>query len=153
MEDPPATRKILAEVTCEEPEGALEAAGQIRVKGVHAVAVLLEPAPRNLKFLDLGFPFRLRGGSAEKEVGNDWSQSIGLSAPHANDEDIGATKPDITYERDAVDAACGTCHTTHDVPARQVVARFLEGRPPAGAGPICTDCHGSHRIARAAETR
>ena len=70
----------------------------------------------------------------------------GLSAAHANDEDVGATKPDITYRRDQVDAMCRTeCHTDHDVPAREVLARFQQ-RKPAAAPIVCTDCHGDHRI-------
>lgn len=73
----------------------------------------------------------------------------GLSAAHANDEDIGATPPDITYERDKVDAACTACHETHDAAASKVVARFVE-RKLTGASPVCTDCHGHHRIAEAA---
>lgn len=72
----------------------------------------------------------------------------GLSAGHANDEDIGATPPDITYERDKVDAACTACHETHDAPANKIVARFIE-RKLTDSSPVCTDCHGHHRIAEA----
>jgi hypothetical protein len=78
-------------------------------------------------------------------------QCHGLSAKHANDENVGATKPDITFKRDQVDAACGKCHPRHNVPAKQVIARFTERRLPANSAPICTDCHGQHKIARAAE--
>jgi hypothetical protein len=70
----------------------------------------------------------------------------GLSAAHANDEDIGATPPDITYERNEVDGACGECHEEHDVPAGEVVARFMERKLSPEQPPICTDCHGHHRI-------
>jgi len=71
----------------------------------------------------------------------------GLSAGHANDEDIGATPPDMTFKRKEVDASCGKCHQEHDVPARKVIARWLKrGRPPLPA--ICTDCHGAHKIER-----
>lgn len=70
----------------------------------------------------------------------------GLSAAHANDENIGATKPDITYRRDQIDAMCSKeCHTQHDVPAGEVLARFQE-RKPAASPVVCTDCHGHHRI-------
>jgi hypothetical protein len=69
----------------------------------------------------------------------------GLSAAHANDEDVGATKPDIAYRRDQVDAMCAECHETHDVPARDVIARFVERKIAAKAA-VCTDCHGHHRI-------
>ena len=34
----------------------------------------------------------------------------GLSAAHANDEDIGATKPDIVYAQDQIDTMCVECH-------------------------------------------
>jgi len=74
-------------------------------------------------------------------------QCHGLSAPHANDEDIGATKPDITFKRDAVDAACRKCHETHDVAPAKVTARWQARKSPPD--PICTSCHGSHKIARA----
>lgn len=69
----------------------------------------------------------------------------GLSAAHANDENIGATEPDITYKRDQVDRSCEKCHEEHDVPATEVIARFLE-RKPAQAPAACTDCHGTHKI-------
>jgi hypothetical protein len=74
----------------------------------------------------------------------------GLSAAHANDEDIGATKPDITYRRDQVDAMCIECHDTHDVAARDVIARFVERKIDTAAA-VCTDCHGHHRIEVPAE--
>ena len=69
----------------------------------------------------------------------------GLSAAHANDEDIGATKPDKMYKRGRVDAMCSKCHEEHDVPAAKVVGRFIE-RKPAQSPTVCTDCHGQHKI-------
>ncbi|MHB8897507.1 MAG: cytochrome c3 family protein [Thermoguttaceae bacterium] len=74
----------------------------------------------------------------------------GLSAAHANDENIGATKPDITYPRDKIDASCLKCHEEHDVAARDVIARFLE-RELKDPKPLCTDCHGAHKIERVDE--
>jgi len=74
----------------------------------------------------------------------------GLSAPHANDENIGATPPDVVFKRDEVDASCEECHEDHDAPGAEVVARFVE-RELADPHPICTDCHGTHKIERAAE--
>jgi len=76
----------------------------------------------------------------------------GPSDKHANDENIGATKPDILIPRAKVDASCTACHKSHDVAPARVLARFVERRLPAAAQPVCTECHGSHRIARAAET-
>jgi hypothetical protein len=70
----------------------------------------------------------------------------GPSVAHANDEHVGATKPDIVFPRARIDTACAACHRDHDVPARKVVARFLERKLPARASPVCTDCHGTHRI-------
>jgi len=72
----------------------------------------------------------------------------GASVAHANDEHIGATRPDITYPRGKVDGSCVVCHEEHDVPATKVIARFLERKLPAQRVVICTDCHGSHRIAK-----
>ncbi len=69
----------------------------------------------------------------------------GLSAAHANDEDVGATKPDVMYERNQVDAMCGKCHEDHDVSAVKVILRFVERRP-AFSPVVCTDCHGTHKI-------
>lgn len=62
----------------------------------------------------------------------------GLSAGHANDENIGATPPDIIIERNQVDAMCLKCHQRHDIPAEELAVH----KSP----PICTDCHGNHRI-------
>ena len=62
----------------------------------------------------------------------------GLSAAHANDENIGATPPDVSFDRDEVDAMCLKCHERHDILAEEVAVRE---QPP-----VCTDCHGGHRI-------
>lgn len=75
----------------------------------------------------------------------------GLSAAHANDENIGATPPDHVYQRHQVDAQCGRCHAEHNVPARDVVARWLDRKLDPQQQPVCTDCHGQHRIAAAEE--
>ena len=77
-------------------------------------------------------------------------QCHGLSDKHANDENIGATKPDITFQRKQIDPSCGKCHEGHNAPATKVVARFVERRLPADSAPTCTDCHGTHKIKRAA---
>ena len=71
----------------------------------------------------------------------------GISAGHANDEDIGATKPDITFEGDQTNEMCVKCHESHDVGAEEVIARWLE-RGSDKKQPKCTDCHGSHRISK-----
>jgi hypothetical protein len=75
----------------------------------------------------------------------------GLSAAHANDENIGATKPDITFTRDEIDKSCAECHDTHDVPANQVVARFVQRKLSTKTPTVCVDCHGSHKIEDAAD--
>lgn len=66
----------------------------------------------------------------------------GLSAGHANDEDVGATLPDIIFNRNEVDAMCVKCHERHDLVAQEIAVR----KHP----PVCTDCHGSHRIVQTA---
>jgi len=71
----------------------------------------------------------------------------GISAPHANDEDIGATKPDKTYKRCQVNAACRKCHKEHDAKPEEVIARWIEIGWPKQK-PVCTDCHGTHKIER-----
>jgi predicted CXXCH cytochrome family protein len=76
----------------------------------------------------------------------------GLSAAHANDENVGATPPDVKFARHEVDKSCVECHDTHDAPARDVLARFLHRELPSDQPAICTDCHGEHRIVEAAET-
>ena len=75
----------------------------------------------------------------------------GPSTKHANDENIGATKPDVTFTRQTIDAACVKCHKRHNAPARAVIARFLERRLPRQPAPSCTDCHGTHRIEKASQ--
>jgi len=64
----------------------------------------------------------------------------GLSAGHANDENIGATPPDVSFTRDQVRPMCLKCHKDRDTSAKDVPIR----KPP----PVCTDCHGKHRIAQ-----
>jgi len=70
----------------------------------------------------------------------------GISAAHANDEDVGATKPDVMYRRDQVNTMCGECHQEHDVAAVKVIARFVERDLAIEPSPVCTDCHGEHKI-------
>lgn len=72
----------------------------------------------------------------------------GPSQKHANDENIGASKPDITYRRDQIDASCQKCHTAHDAPAKKVLARFQERKLATSREPVCTDCHGTHKVER-----
>jgi hypothetical protein len=71
----------------------------------------------------------------------------GISAGHANDEDIGATKPDIIFEGNQINEMCVKCHESHDVGAEEVIARWLE-RGSDKKQPKCTDCHGSHKISK-----
>lgn len=77
----------------------------------------------------------------------------GLSDKHANDENIGATKPDIMYSREKVDKNCQECHDTHDAPAKKVLARFAERKLSLQTPAVCTDCHGTHKIDRTAEAQ
>lgn len=78
----------------------------------------------------------------------------GASAAHANDENIGATKPDVMIQGKAINPFCRTCHPTHDVAPEKVVARWQERCAAAAAcqktpeGATCTACHGRHKIAR-----
>jgi hypothetical protein len=69
----------------------------------------------------------------------------GLSAKHANDEDIGATKPDRPYTREQVNAMCRKCHKRHGAAPELVAARGIE-RGLTKVPVVCTDCHGTHRI-------
>lgn len=73
----------------------------------------------------------------------------GLSAGHANDENIGATPPDVVFKRHQIDASCQECHKKHDVPAREVITRWLQRKRPNA--PVCSDCHGMHKIERPEE--
>lgn len=74
----------------------------------------------------------------------------GVSAPHANDEEIGRTPPDRSFKRTEVDPFCKKCHTLHRAwPADIVKAWKKLGRGPEL--PVCTDCHGTHRIEAASE--
>jgi hypothetical protein len=88
----------------------------------------------------------------------------GTSQGHANDENIGATPPDIVIQRPQVNCACRKCHQGHDVRPEDVIARWIErarfrsrsARPAKGPlqpQVVCTDCHGSHRVSRAQAER
>jgi predicted CXXCH cytochrome family protein len=67
----------------------------------------------------------------------------GLSASHANDENIGATPPDITFEHDQVDKMCLKCHKRHEISTEELAKYQLH--------PVCTDCHGGHKLNRPTE--
>ena len=76
----------------------------------------------------------------------------GISAGHANDEDIGATKPDIYFKRNQINASCRKCHLNHDAAPEKVIARWFK-RKLTVSPPVCTDCHGSHKIKRAKDAK
>jgi hypothetical protein len=71
----------------------------------------------------------------------------GESLAHRNDED-NVTPPDVMYPASKIEKGCKECHDSHDVPARDVIARWQK-KCPAKTDPsqlVCTDCHGDHRL-------
>jgi hypothetical protein len=100
-------------------------------------------------------PEKLALAHAKKKV---WcSRCHGPSAKHMQDEDIGATPPEIVFKKHQIDAYCGTCHQSEKHPkvspeTRQ--KRFAEGKAaqekikgrPVNVTGVCTDCHGAHWI-------
>ena len=76
----------------------------------------------------------------------------GTSIGHVNDEDIGATKPDIYFKRNQVNASCRKCHSSHNAAPEKVVARWLERKLTTRAA-VCTDCHGLHKIKRSKDAK
>jgi len=80
----------------------------------------------------------------------------GTSAGHANDENIGATTPDVMIKGAQINPFCRACHKTHNAAPEKVVARWTERHPaellralqtPPPAA-TCTECHGHHKIAK-----
>jgi hypothetical protein len=73
----------------------------------------------------------------------------GASEAHRNDEN-NITPPETMYPLPKIDDACRNCHKQHNVPARTVVARFLDRKAPPVALDrlVCTECHGAHRLPR-----
>lgn len=71
----------------------------------------------------------------------------GQSDAHQNDEN-NVTPPDIMYPADEIDRSCQECHTTHDAPAVEVLARWKQCCQETTdlEEVICTDCHGAHRL-------
>jgi hypothetical protein len=62
----------------------------------------------------------------------------GPSLAHRSDED-NVTPPDIIYRRPQVDSTCLQCHDRHE-------EKEVSTDRPLPTDPICTDCHGDHRI-------
>ena len=54
---------------------------------------------------------------------------LGLSASHANDENVGATLPDITFERDEVPEMPHEAHDTKCGAIQVSIASGLHGLP------------------------
>lgn len=72
----------------------------------------------------------------------------GESHDHRNDE-AHLTPPSKMHPRDEIDKACNVCHDRmHDVPAKKVIARWLERCPDQKdmKDLVCTDCHNEHRM-------
>jgi hypothetical protein len=78
----------------------------------------------------------------------------GASIAHANDENVGATLPDIVIKRDQVTASCRTCHRIPDGHPKGFFARLFgskqtgPGAEPVVPAAVCTDCHGKHKIGK-----
>lgn len=71
----------------------------------------------------------------------------GDSFAHRNDEN-NTTPPDTMYPSNKIVSFCHECHATHDAPAVDVIALYLE-RGLSKSDPakiVCTDCHGEHRL-------
>jgi len=81
------------------------------------------------------------------EEGIGCTDCHGESMDHADDED-NITPPDVLYARNDIEKLCRQCHDSHDVPPGKVIAlwrkRALDRIAPAS--PVCTDCHGEHRL-------
>lgn len=71
----------------------------------------------------------------------------GESTDHRNDEN-NITPPDTMYPRDEIDSNCIECHREHDVPPKDVLARWQERCPDTTnfKDIVCTDCHFHHRL-------
>lgn len=81
----------------------------------------------------------------------------GPSRPHIEDENIGATPPDVVHKKDEVDRMCGQCHNPEEhsvLTGKTRSARLAEGKqaqqeikgPKIEVTGVCTDCHGRHWI-------
>ena len=71
----------------------------------------------------------------------------GDSFAHRNDEN-NTTPPETMYSADKIEPFCQSCHGTHDVPPKKVIARWKE-RYIGEDDPdkiVCADCHGEHRM-------
>jgi len=64
----------------------------------------------------------------------------GDSRDHSGDE-FHLTPPDIMYPREMIAEACMECHPGNGLAQKEI---HQEGKQ---AGKVCTDCHGSHRLA------
>jgi hypothetical protein len=71
----------------------------------------------------------------------------GESREHIADE-ANLTPPEVMYWPSRVGFGCYWCHPRHDVPARDVLARWhelgLDQAKPQRV--LCTECHGAHRL-------
>lgn len=81
----------------------------------------------------------------------------GPSIRHIEDENIGATPPDVVYGKPAIDRMCGQCHDPKkhaELTGKTRLARLAEGtkaqeeikRRKIKVTGVCTDCHGRHWI-------
>jgi len=71
----------------------------------------------------------------------------GKSRAHYSDES-NSTPPDKMYPSDKISSFCQDCHHSHDVPAGNVVALWIERKSDKTSPDkiVCTDCHGEHRM-------
>ncbi len=81
----------------------------------------------------------------------------GPSIAHIEDENIGATPPDVVFEKHAIDRMCAECHDPEEhsrlkgntrserLAAGKKAQQEIKGRKISVTG-VCTDCHGSHWI-------
>jgi len=63
----------------------------------------------------------------------------GQSSAHQNDEN-NITPPEMMYSADKIDPFCRSCHKAHDIPPKEVIARWLK-RKAEKKDPSCQGCH------------
>ncbi|MHC4180168.1 MAG: hypothetical protein ACYSWU_21905 [Planctomycetota bacterium] len=103
-------------------------------------------------------PFLEEGLAAVHAKVHVWCGTChGPSVRHTEDENIGATPPDVVFKKEKVDRMCGQCHDPEEhtiltgkarrarLAEAQKAQRKIKRRKIRVTG-VCTDCHGRHWI-------
>ena len=101
-----------------------------------------QPAPPGVRTIR---PIEAYTESVHADAVHDGAHGASCSDCHSAHSPLPATDPTSSIHRSNVPGTCGTCHSEISAQFEQSI-HGLAAANGIGDSPVCTDCHGEHRI-------